>query len=161
MKHDGVVTPHPPITRTLNETISKLMAAGHEIVEWEPSLHRELLNTLNKLYFLDGGQECYDVMKLGQEPACPMIQWILEKPEVKLTTSADSWKVCLLVRYTIFKLNNATAQLPPSRPPNSLCQTMEHLENRRPSLSRKRISCVSPPREQILGLLLCVQHSRL
>lgn len=93
MCHDGIVTPHPPITRTMKETVGKLRLAGHDIVEWDPTLHRELIGTLNQLYFLDGGQEYYDVMQQGQEPACPMIEWILQKPEVKLTTSADSWKV--------------------------------------------------------------------
>lgn len=40
---DGVVHPHPPITRVLKETVAKLEAAGHEIVEWEPSLHKECI----------------------------------------------------------------------------------------------------------------------
>ena len=101
MSHDGIVTPHPPINRTLKETIATLRNAGHEIVEWDPTLHRELIDTLNQLYFLDGGQEYYDVMKQGQEPACPMIKWILDKPEIKLTTSADSWKV-----FNVYLLRN-------------------------------------------------------
>lgn len=93
MYHDGVVNPHPPVTRALNETVQSLTQAGHEIVTWDPSLHRELIDTLNQLYFLDGGEEYHEVMRAGHEPACPMIKWILEKPEIKLTTSSASWKV--------------------------------------------------------------------
>lgn len=40
---DNVVHPHPPITRVLKETVAKLEAAGHEIVEWEPSMHKECI----------------------------------------------------------------------------------------------------------------------
>jgi amidase len=36
---DGVVKPLPPIARVFSETIAKLQAAGHEIVEWDSSLN--------------------------------------------------------------------------------------------------------------------------
>lgn len=95
MYHDAIVHPHPPVTRALNETVAALEKAGHEVVQWDPVLHRDLINTLNQLYFLDGGEEYHDVMKAGKEPPSPLIKWILEKPEVKLTTSSASWKVRL------------------------------------------------------------------
>jgi amidase len=40
MYHDGNVLPTPPVTRALNETVKKLKAAGHEIVEWKPDGHK-------------------------------------------------------------------------------------------------------------------------
>jgi amidase len=39
MPHDGIVMPTPPVARALQETVQKLKAAGHEIVEWEPVGH--------------------------------------------------------------------------------------------------------------------------
>jgi amidase len=39
MWHDGVVVPTPPVSRALRETVEKLKAAGHEVVEWEPTGH--------------------------------------------------------------------------------------------------------------------------
>jgi amidase len=41
MYHDGCVYPTPPVTRALRETVEKLKAAGHEIVDWEPTGHLE------------------------------------------------------------------------------------------------------------------------
>lgn len=37
MADDGVVKVHPPIERALREVVAKLKAAGHEVVNWEPS----------------------------------------------------------------------------------------------------------------------------
>jgi amidase len=37
---DGVVAPHPPIQRAMEETKNALLAAGHEIVEYEPMDHQ-------------------------------------------------------------------------------------------------------------------------
>lgn len=36
---DGVVKPLPPIARVFRETVTKLQAGGHEIVEWDTSLN--------------------------------------------------------------------------------------------------------------------------
>jgi len=37
---DGVVKPHPPVTRALRQVVEKLRAAGNvEIVEWKPYRH--------------------------------------------------------------------------------------------------------------------------
>lgn len=39
MLDDGVVKVHPPVERVFHETVAKLKAAGHEIVEWDASLN--------------------------------------------------------------------------------------------------------------------------
>lgn len=42
MWHDGVVKPHPPVMRALNETVSKLRDSKWiEVVDWEPYEHKE------------------------------------------------------------------------------------------------------------------------
>ena len=43
---DGVVKVHPPIERVLNETVAKLKAAGHEIVQWSSSGHKECIEIM-------------------------------------------------------------------------------------------------------------------
>jgi amidase len=40
---DGVVSVHPPIARVLRETTAKLQGAGHEIVQWDASLHSKCI----------------------------------------------------------------------------------------------------------------------
>ena len=46
MWHDGMVAPTPPVARALAETVEKLKAAGHEIVQWDPVLHPKGLEIL-------------------------------------------------------------------------------------------------------------------
>ena len=42
MWHDGVVKPHPPVTRALNEVVSRLQDLDWiEVVDWEPYKHDE------------------------------------------------------------------------------------------------------------------------
>lgn len=38
--------PTPPVQRALAETVKKLKAAGHELIDWDPELHDVLTKTL-------------------------------------------------------------------------------------------------------------------
>ena len=40
---DGVVTPHPPVTRVMANAVHKLRQARHDIVAWNPDLHAECI----------------------------------------------------------------------------------------------------------------------
>jgi amidase len=47
MRDDGVVKPHPPISRVLEEVATTLQNAGHELVEWTPGkLHQECIDIM-------------------------------------------------------------------------------------------------------------------
>lgn len=50
MKWDGVVQPHPPISRCIESVKRKLIADGHEVVDLEPQHHREILDVINGIY---------------------------------------------------------------------------------------------------------------
>ena len=51
MRDDGVVRPHPPIARVLEEVVAKLEQAGHEIVPWTPgNLHQECIDIMVMLH---------------------------------------------------------------------------------------------------------------
>jgi amidase len=57
LKFDGVVMPHPPIIRGLEEAAAKLRAAGHEVIEFAPYQH----------------QRAWDIaVSLNHKP-CPMV----------------------------------------------------------------------------------------
>lgn len=43
---DGVVKVHPPIARVFRETVERLRGAGHEIVDWDTSLHRQCIDIM-------------------------------------------------------------------------------------------------------------------
>lgn len=93
MWDDGVVHPHPPITRCLQETVASLRRAGHTIISWDPKLHRNLSDCINKMYLLDAGQEYLDILKAGNEPAAPLMQWLIDGTKNKTHTVAESWKI--------------------------------------------------------------------
>lgn len=44
--NDGLCLPTPPVTRALTETAEKLKKAGHDIVVWDPKLHKTALELL-------------------------------------------------------------------------------------------------------------------
>lgn len=46
IRHDGIVTPTPPVQRALVTTVEHLRKAGHEIVEWAPEGHSKALSLL-------------------------------------------------------------------------------------------------------------------
>jgi amidase len=46
MWNDGSVWPTPPVSRALKETVQKLEAAGHEIIEWAPEGHKKAIDLL-------------------------------------------------------------------------------------------------------------------
>lgn len=58
MWNDGVITPHPPITRAMKELVSHLQKVPNiEVVDWTPYLHDEAWAIISSLYFTDGGAE--------------------------------------------------------------------------------------------------------
>jgi amidase len=41
MWDDGVVHPHPPVTRALRETVAHLKQCGIRIIDWKPIDHQK------------------------------------------------------------------------------------------------------------------------
>ncbi|KAJ5680127.1 hypothetical protein N7536_011266 [Penicillium majusculum] len=65
---DGVVKPQPPVARAMRETVDALRAAGHEVIEWDTSLHIAVTNLWTKGILADGGQHCRSLCKIVDEP---------------------------------------------------------------------------------------------
>lgn len=93
MWHDGIVKPHPPVTRALQEVVDKLK--GHEsveIVEWKPYEHDEAWSIISSLYFCDGGQEEIAAVEASGEPWRPLSKFILKDNKyVKKLTVEEVW----------------------------------------------------------------------
>lgn len=69
MWHDGVVKPHPPITRALREVVSSLSQNSDiEIVPWQPYKHDLAWKIISSLYFPDGAAEEKEALALTDEP---------------------------------------------------------------------------------------------
>ncbi len=72
--NDGIVTPTPPVARALSETVSKLRAAGHEIVEWDPAENEEANSLLRQLFVADGAKSIRGLLEPTNEPFRPEMQ---------------------------------------------------------------------------------------
>ncbi|KAF2262038.1 amidase [Lojkania enalia] len=82
--HDGVVRPHPPITRALKLLNDRLQASGIEVVDFKPRLHDEAWAILSSLYYPDGGEFDSNEIDSSGEPWRPLSKFILqENPCVK------------------------------------------------------------------------------
>ena len=83
--HDGVVKPHPPITRGLCTLVEKLKTISNvSVVDWKPHLHDEAWAITSSLYFPDGGEEEHKIFAESGEPMRPLTRWMLkENPCVK------------------------------------------------------------------------------
>ncbi|RFU32123.1 hypothetical protein B7463_g4203, partial [Scytalidium lignicola] len=76
---DGVIKPHPPIERALRELAAKLKVAGHEVINWEPSLNKECVAIMDKFYTADGGEDIRRAVKAGGEPFLPHVEALINR----------------------------------------------------------------------------------
>ncbi|PVH87638.1 amidase [Cadophora sp. DSE1049] len=70
---DGVVTPHPPISRALQVAAKALKAQGHKIISWEPPSHAESAIIHPSFTQADGLGDVLDNVALSGEPLVPQI----------------------------------------------------------------------------------------
>lgn len=91
MWHDGVVKPHPPITRALESVVDKLKSLSNiTIVDWQPHLHDEAWAIISNLYYPDGGAEDAEAIDSSGEPWRPLTSWVIkENPCVKKLTQGE------------------------------------------------------------------------
>jgi Asp-tRNA(Asn)/Glu-tRNA(Gln) amidotransferase A subunit family amidase len=80
---DGVVRPHPPITRALHETVEHLKKSGIRVINWEPIDHQKSWDLISALYYCNGAQEERSMLKEVEEPLLPLTEWIFNQPQVK------------------------------------------------------------------------------
>ncbi|QPC65778.1 hypothetical protein HYE67_008009 [Fusarium culmorum] len=75
---DGLGKVHPPIERVFRQTLEKLKTAGHEVVEWDSSLHPEFISLMDKYYTSDGGEDIRRAVEEGGEPFVPQIKSLVD-----------------------------------------------------------------------------------
>ncbi|KAF4965427.1 hypothetical protein FSARC_6778 [Fusarium sarcochroum] len=76
---DGVVRPHPPITRALRDVVEALKREGHEILEWNTDLHEQCIRTMDQFYTADGGEDIRQDVSKGGEPFIPHVKRLVNR----------------------------------------------------------------------------------
>jgi amidase len=105
--HDGVVMPHPPITRALKEIADRLKGvASVAIVDWKPYKHDLAWEIISSLYFCDGAREDVETLAESGEPWLPLSTFIAkDQAGVKDYSVTELWK--LVVRRETYKAEYA------------------------------------------------------
>ncbi|KAL3473085.1 amidase [Aspergillus californicus] len=94
--HDGVVKPHPPVIRAMQEVAQACRDAGMEVVDWDPLDHEKGWDITSALYYPDGGASTKSLLASEGEPALPLTDFIIdEQPTVKPLTMHEYWKLCV------------------------------------------------------------------
>ncbi|KAI0123798.1 amidase signature domain-containing protein [Xylariales sp. AK1849] len=79
LSDDGVVRPHPPISRVFRTAVATLKAAGHDIIEWDASLHADCIAVMDAFYSADGGEDIKVDVKAGGEPFIPHVERLVNR----------------------------------------------------------------------------------
>jgi amidase len=66
--NDSEISVHPPIVRGLVMTKKALEAAGHEVFEWAPTDHPEIVKEMNTSFHTLGGAAILELTEKHEEP---------------------------------------------------------------------------------------------
>jgi amidase len=91
VRRDGVIEPHPPIARMLDEVKSKLQSSGVDVVEMDISpLFSQCQSLANALFGVEGGNNIFDLLESFQESLSPWLATRLKrKPAMDLLKARD------------------------------------------------------------------------
>jgi Asp-tRNA(Asn)/Glu-tRNA(Gln) amidotransferase A subunit family amidase len=96
MWDDGIVVPHPPITRGLKQVKAAMekYPDQFEISDWKALDHNAGWEIIAGLYFMDGAAQDTKAMTDSGEPFLPLTKFIVEENKfVKDHTITDAWTV--------------------------------------------------------------------
>ncbi|USP74811.1 uncharacterized protein yc1106_02085 [Curvularia clavata] len=80
VRRDGVIDPHPPISRLLDEVKTKLLNSGVEVVEMDITpLFSQCQSLANSLFGLEGGNAMFDLLESFNEPLSPWLSTRLKR----------------------------------------------------------------------------------
>ncbi|TQV92648.1 fatty-acid amide hydrolase [Cordyceps javanica] len=71
MWDDTLVRPTPPVARALRHTVTKLLRAGHDVVDWQPTDMLQSLTMIGKFFVADGALAIRKELERTGEPWRP------------------------------------------------------------------------------------------
>ncbi|KAL8280151.1 hypothetical protein RQP46_007481 [Phenoliferia psychrophenolica] len=89
---DGVVQPTPPLRRAMEITKAKLIAAGHEVVDYLVTEMTESSDIIHKMWTADGGEDFSRDLDVSGEPWQPEVAcWGSPETIVHKQSVSDTW----------------------------------------------------------------------
>jgi amidase len=68
IRKDDVITPLPPVSKVLDETVQALRKSGVDVVEIDAPAFKKLQSLANKFFGVDGGNFMFDLLEAKGEP---------------------------------------------------------------------------------------------
>ncbi|KAJ5778297.1 hypothetical protein N7520_001543 [Penicillium odoratum] len=93
MWDDGIVRPHPPVTRALKLAKEKLVAAGINVVDWEPYKHDHGWKIISSLYYPESAALQRKVIRESGEPILPLTDWVFNYSRPDPLTHPEAWEL--------------------------------------------------------------------
>ncbi|GIZ42592.1 hypothetical protein CKM354_000585300 [Cercospora kikuchii] len=95
IRSDGMVRPHPPIVRAVDEAVKALVAKGHQVIEWEPPAHAEAFGILWDTFAADGGKDIHSQLEASGEPPVPelAISYGEKVGHLPVSNLNDAWTI--------------------------------------------------------------------
>ncbi|KAJ8607055.1 hypothetical protein MRB53_040564 [Persea americana] len=100
IRHDGIVTPHPPVSRAVENIVAALEEQGHQVVAWSPpsDLHKRLIDLCGRVWSWDGGADCISAFELSGEEPIPQIGLMFPKTPGKQANASEIMAVNVALR---------------------------------------------------------------
>ncbi|KAI6351324.1 hypothetical protein MCOR25_010012 [Pyricularia grisea] len=71
---DGIIEPHPPVTRAITMVYDALKKAGHSTVDWCPPSHKNGYYMHLKFLYSDGREDIYRHLRMSGESLIPLLE---------------------------------------------------------------------------------------
>lgn len=85
IRTDRNVTPLPPVSKVLEETVQKLRKANIEVVEIPAPALQKCQSLANAFFSIDGGNHMFDLLATTDEPLIPWLsQRLKRRPQISL-----------------------------------------------------------------------------
>ncbi|KAK0384694.1 hypothetical protein NLU13_7172 [Sarocladium strictum] len=92
MWNDSMVIPTPPVARALEEVVTKLRKAGHDVVDWDPKDQPEGTQLLGRMFLADGGKTIrHELQRTGE----PWRDEMLDYSAAQELGTSEMWKLHL------------------------------------------------------------------
>jgi amidase len=134
LKTDGVVKPMPPVRRAIDELVSALEKAGHEVVEWTPPSHKTITEAGFKSWIFDGGKDVKAAFALSGEPMSDQVKFYksLEKEFTASEIAATNVELRGLKKEYLDYWNSTTEKTSTGRPVDAVISPLAPFPAARP-----------------------------
>ncbi|KAF9011699.1 amidase signature domain-containing protein [Cyathus striatus] len=85
---DEVIKPHPPVLRGLREVKAALVAAGHNVIDWEPLKHGEIFPQASKIWAAAAAEDYATTIAATGEPLIESMSLLASDPDAKVERPA-------------------------------------------------------------------------